>query len=983
MPGMQQPPSIKNSQLRILRFFILFILWSAGLGCLQANNEIFPATPAAIDKINWKDGYFNINGQPTFLTAGEMHYARIPRELWRDRIWRAKQMGFNCIQMYVFWNAHEGRDGVWDFTDNLDLDAWLSLIQEMGMYAIVRVGPYSCAEWEHGGFPSWLTIKPGMTLRDSGELYNRFVDRHLAKVYEIVKRHQIHKGGNVIMVQLENEHPKGWGTDSTPYLTHLYDQARSAGLEIPLFFSGLHHGSEPSGETPYPIGQSPWFTTEFWTGWIGKYGDMAPAMLQEKVRGTWKIIAFGGGGYDYYVVHGGTNLGYSGNDSMDATYDYSAPIGEAGQLRNVYYPARRAALFAQSFSSLLTESKNAPDFAKASTPEVRVTSRTSPNGSIVFVDHFPQKSKGKDTPQLPPDPAAYHVDPLNPAGAGILTTITVDQKGSYPTTGDQLIVQTEEPKTLLFNLPWTPNATLSSVISNVLLRQKIGATEYWVCYGQPGQSGEINIERKAKSDLPSKVTFTYPKDSSVTEIPIDSGDQQKICLLVMNLAQTNRTWLHNDTLFIGPDFIREDGTPEFTEEGGAATVYKASGKTQITCTKASLAELPKLAGWSWRDAAKERQPDYPDSAWASSQGPQPMETYHDFQNRYAWYRTVLHSDKAATVPLAFSGQTGKFAAFLNGAPTDLKSLSLQKGENSLALFFKIGYRPKLYNFTGPIGTAGAQGIWGDVSLSEPSSPAILWKRTSSVDLPKGPKAADPKLDDSSWGNVEPSQTNQEIKGAKEVTWFRGVFTGTENLKQSIMELPHLNSLQTVFYLNGTRLNYLEMNSLKCSNLGNLLVPGTNVVAFAVGGRDKGGKVDLSLNFYPKSTPTTWRFRGGLEGLDETPIIGKATNWADFMAEPWKSQGAPEPGLPTLWMCHFDYHSAGHETIGVLTTGLKAGHVWVNGHNLGESPQKVPLYAPECWLKEGANELLVFDMTGAKPDQMSLQRYETRQTPAAQ
>lgn len=966
--------------IKHLRQLLLLCLFLSPLS-LFANSEIFPATATAIDKINWKDGYFYINEKPTFLTSGEMHYARIPRELWRDRLWRAKQMGFNCIQMYVFWNAHEGRDGVWDFTDNLDLDAWLSLIQEMGMYAIVRVGPYSCAEWEHGGFPAWLTIKPGMTLRDSGELYSRYADRHLAKVYEIVKRHQIHKGGNVIMVQLENEHPIGWGTDPIPHLTHLYDQARAAGLDIPLFFSGLHHGAEPSGETPYAVGKSPWFTTEFWTGWIGKYGDMTPAMLQEKVRGTWKIIAFGGSGYDYYVVHGGTNLGYSGNDSMDATYDYSAPIGEAGQLRNLYYPARRAALFAQSFSSVLTTSKNAPDFAKASMPELRVTSRTSPNGAIVFVDHFLQKGKGKDVPQLPPDPAAYHVDPVNPAGAGILTTITVDQKGSYPTTGDKLIVQAEEPKTLLFNLPWTPNATLSSVITNVLFRQKIRATEYWVCYGQPGQSGEVNIERKAKSDLPAKVTFTYPKDSSVTEIPIDSGDHQKICLLVMNLEQTNRTWLCKETLFIGPDFVREDGTPEFTEKGGVATVYKASGKTQITCQNTSPAELPKLTGWSWRDAAKERQPDYPDSAWASSQVPQPMETYHDFQNRYAWYRTVLHSDKAVTVPLALTKQTGSFAAFLNGKPTDLKSLSLQAGENSLAVFLKTKYRPKLYNFTGSIGTGGAQGIWGDVSLSEPSRLEVLWKRTSWVNLPKGSKASDPNLDDSNWEKVDPSQSEQEIPKGSEPIWFRGVFNGSEALKQYILEFPHLTSIGvgTIFYLNGTPLNYRERDSLPYLELTNLIVPGANVVAFAAGARwCKEGKVDLAMKLRPKSPSTTWRFRGGLEDLEETPIIGRVTNWADFMAKPWNSQGEPEPGLPTLWMCHFDYHPTGRETIGIMTAGLKAGHVWLNGHNLGECPQAIPLYAPECWLKEGSNDLVVFDMTGAKPNQVKLQRYESWQ-----
>jgi len=196
----------------------------------QANSEIFPPDPAAQNAINWKDGYFYINGKPTFLTSGEMHYARIPRELWRDRIWRSKQMGFNCMQMYVFWNATEGKENQWDFSDNLDLDAWLTMVQQAGMYAVVRVGPYSCAEWEHGGFPAWLTIKPGITLRDHDPVFESYVDNHLAQVEKIVAKHQINHGGNVLMAQLENEHKEGWGTeDKDPYLKHLVDQARANG----------------------------------------------------------------------------------------------------------------------------------------------------------------------------------------------------------------------------------------------------------------------------------------------------------------------------------------------------------------------------------------------------------------------------------------------------------------------------------------------------------------------------------------------------------------------------------------------------------------------------------------------------------------------------------------------------------------------------------------------------------------------------------
>ncbi|HOU94412.1 MAG TPA: beta-galactosidase, partial [Polyangiaceae bacterium] len=116
----------------------------------RANDAIFPAEGGAADRIGWDGNYFVVDGEPVVLSSAEIHYARVPRELWRDRLVKAKRAGMNTISTYSFWNAHELAEGVFDFTDNLDLDAWLSLIEELGMYAIVRPGPYNCAEWLSG-----------------------------------------------------------------------------------------------------------------------------------------------------------------------------------------------------------------------------------------------------------------------------------------------------------------------------------------------------------------------------------------------------------------------------------------------------------------------------------------------------------------------------------------------------------------------------------------------------------------------------------------------------------------------------------------------------------------------------------------------------------------------------------------------------------------------------------------------------------------
>ena len=249
---------------------------------------------------------------------------------------------------------------------------------------------------------------------------------------------------------------------------------------------------------------------------------MPAGTIAEKTRGSWKAIAFGGAGYNYYMAHGGTNFGYSG-DTLETTYDYSAPIGEAGQLRSFYFYARRAAEFAQSFTPLLTGSHNDPDFARSDIPQLRVTTRTNPaGGSIVFVDHFVRK----DAPvaAIAPEAAACHAPKADPNM--VLEThlhignLTVPHQGT-------LKVGPVEPRTVILNLPWTANAAFESVCTNVLLRRTIGAIDYWVCYGAAGDSGEVTLRRKVPSASPAQVDFTYPTDATVKEFSLDSGDGRR------------------------------------------------------------------------------------------------------------------------------------------------------------------------------------------------------------------------------------------------------------------------------------------------------------------------------------------------------------------------------------------------------------------------------------------------------------------------
>ena len=109
--------------------------------------------------VRYDDRSFFLDDRRIWLTSGSIHYFRVPRELWRDRLLKAKRAGLNCIQTYVAWNLHEPSEGQWDFEGERDVLAFIEQAADLGLYVILRPGPYICAEWDFGGFPAWLAAK--------------------------------------------------------------------------------------------------------------------------------------------------------------------------------------------------------------------------------------------------------------------------------------------------------------------------------------------------------------------------------------------------------------------------------------------------------------------------------------------------------------------------------------------------------------------------------------------------------------------------------------------------------------------------------------------------------------------------------------------------------------------------------------------------------------------------------------------------------
>ena len=359
--------------------------------------------------VSYDRNSFIIDGKRIFLTSGSIHPFRVPRALWRDRLEKARAAGLNTIQFYVAWNWHEPEPGQFDFTGERDLDHFMTLAEEMGFYLVARPGPYICAEWEFGGFPTWLMQVAGMQLRHFDLVYLRYVDRYFEHVLPLIARHQVgsagrgNASGGVIMVQAENELNLVSPGDAQPYMRHLIDLYRRLGITVPI---NTCEGSTAdtiecvNSHTPadrfahYRKMQPdiPLHCTEFWSGWYGTW-DRPDAQTQrtpaQVERETWRILAHGGAGFNYYMWHGGTNFGYTTMYLNTTSYDYGAPLSEAGGLWDKHHRCRRVSCFAQTFADILTTAQpgNFSDMERDLTLGVNFFQRVSSQGNILFIEN--------------------------------------------------------------------------------------------------------------------------------------------------------------------------------------------------------------------------------------------------------------------------------------------------------------------------------------------------------------------------------------------------------------------------------------------------------------------------------------------------------------------------------------------------------------------------------------------------------------------
>jgi beta-galactosidase len=331
---------------RLLLFFssIIFI---SNIGAAQNAAHVFQLG----------DSTFVLDGKPFQMISGEMHYPRVPKEAWRERMKMAKAMGLNTIGTYVFWNLHEPQKGKYDFAGNNDIAEFVKIAQQEGLWVVLRPSPYVCAEWEFGGYPYWLQNEEGLVVRSKEKKFLDAYRNYIMKVGKELAPLQVNHGGNILMVQIENEY--GFYSDDKEYL----DINRK--LFIEAGFDGLLYTCDPAGKVKeghlpgllpavngidkpsevkqlvrtYHNGKGPFYIAEWYPAWFDWWGTKHHTVPAEHYIPKLDSVLKAGISINMYMFHGGTTRDFMNGANYNDTnpyepqissYDYDAPLDEAG-----------------------------------------------------------------------------------------------------------------------------------------------------------------------------------------------------------------------------------------------------------------------------------------------------------------------------------------------------------------------------------------------------------------------------------------------------------------------------------------------------------------------------------------------------------------------------------------------------------------------------------------------------------------------------
>lgn len=522
-----------------------------------------------------------IDGRRTLIRSGALHYFRLPAQtLWRDRLQRLKTAGYNTVDLYFHWGYHNPRPGVWDFTGIRDIDHLLNVACEVGLYVIARPGPYINAELSGGGFPGWLLAQPDVILRHrlpDGRF--EWSEPYMAAVADwwdqIVPR--IARCPNVILMQIENEYAT---LEMEPdYLRALTHMSRALGITVPLFHNDLYAAglyeesvdlyafdnysvtsfdsdwrtregifavidSAEAAFRPF-CAHRPLFAAELQAGWFsGREGVSHEAIAARLGRAhlalsTKSLLAQGATLFNHYLAVGGTNWGTLGSTDVGPSYDFAAPLSEAGLSTERLYEAKALNTLLASFDLSATE------------PEPLDTLPVTPSGVLIALRRAvgtPAAAEGQAVPRwaflrnMSPREISATLTPHGPVMIRPHECLMLPLDWPLACTGWTLLHTSVEP------LAQSAQLLLLHADRPVLLALQAP---------EPLSRDDLHAEQhngfsiQADSDTPSRLTITHPAlgDRETAWIRLGS-----LTLGLLGSACRDRLWTEPDgRLVIGPD----------------------------------------------------------------------------------------------------------------------------------------------------------------------------------------------------------------------------------------------------------------------------------------------------------------------------------------------------------------------------------------------------------------------------------------------
>ncbi|MEV6229599.1 beta-galactosidase family protein [Saccharopolyspora shandongensis] len=393
-------------------------LGSLALGGVVLGSGMVVGTNRVVAQARQRSGLtvrgdeFLLDGEPFQIIAGEMHYFRTHPDHWRDRLARMRALGLNTVDTYVAWNFHEPRRGAVDFTGWRDLVRFVETAAEVGLKVAIRPGPYICAEWDFGGLPAWLLADPDLPLRCDEPAYRDLVDEWFGELLPRLAPLQATRGGPVIAFQVENEYGS-YGNDQA-HLDHLRNTMRGNGIDSLLFCSNgpsewmLRGGNLPDvlatvnfdGDPTEPFAalrryqpKGPLWCTEFWDGWFDQWGKPHHTTDPVKTAADVEKMLAAGASVSLYMAVGSTNFGWWAGANFDdengtyqstiTSYDYDAPIGEAGELTAKFHRIRE----------VIARHAQVPDEPLPALPPRLPAQRVRPNAAVGLLESLDALSK--------------------------------------------------------------------------------------------------------------------------------------------------------------------------------------------------------------------------------------------------------------------------------------------------------------------------------------------------------------------------------------------------------------------------------------------------------------------------------------------------------------------------------------------------------------------------------------------------------------